>query len=69
MFNVCLMMWSGPRIVEKGDERIGDVTEEDVFTDAVCEFSRSDSFKELEENVTNCTAKGTKNPGEFPFDK
>ncbi|KAG7547660.1 hypothetical protein ISN44_As12g028770 [Arabidopsis suecica] len=52
-----------PRVVEKAaDERIGDVSEEDVFTDAVCEFSRSDSFKE--ETATNFAAKGTENPGE-----
>ncbi|CAN6837966.1 unnamed protein product, partial [Brassica oleracea] len=48
-----------PRVVEKADdERIG---EEDVFADAVSEFSRSDSFKEKEETATNCIAK---NPGE-----
>ncbi|KAG7543009.1 hypothetical protein ISN45_Aa07g029420 [Arabidopsis thaliana x Arabidopsis arenosa] len=52
-----------PIVVEKAaDERIGDVSEEDVFTDAVCEFSRSDSFKE--ETATNFAAKGTENPGE-----
>lgn len=49
--------------MEKADERVGDVSEEDVFTDAVCEFSRSDSFKE--ETATNFAAKGTENPGEF----
>ncbi|CAL9225283.1 unnamed protein product [Arabidopsis halleri] len=55
--NIC------PIVVEKAaDERIGDVSEEDVFTDAVCEFSRSDSFKE--ETATNFAAKGTENPGE-----
>ncbi|CAH8276746.1 unnamed protein product [Arabidopsis lyrata] len=52
----------GPIVVEKADERVGDVSEEDVFTDAVCEFSRSDSFKE--ETATNFAAKGTENPGE-----
>ncbi|KAF8119106.1 hypothetical protein N665_0001s0156 [Sinapis alba] len=47
------------RVVDKGDERI---REEDVFADAVSEFSRSDSFKEKEETATtNCMAK---NPGE-----
>ncbi|VVB01204.1 unnamed protein product [Arabis nemorensis] len=52
-----------PRIVvEKADERIGDISEEDVFADAVCEFSRSDSFKEKEETATNCVAMSTKNP-------
>ncbi|XP_010450089.1 PREDICTED: uncharacterized protein LOC104732251 [Camelina sativa] len=53
-----------PRVVGKGDERIGDVSEEDVFTDAVCEFSRSDSFKD--DTATNCAAKVTENPGEAP---
>ncbi|XP_010435178.1 PREDICTED: uncharacterized protein LOC104719033 [Camelina sativa] len=53
-----------PRVVGKGDERIGDVSEEDVFTDAVCEFSRSDSFKE--DTATNFAAKVTQNPGETP---
>ncbi|KAG7620401.1 hypothetical protein ISN44_As04g014110 [Arabidopsis suecica] len=54
---------SAPTVVEKAaNERIGDVSEEDVFTDAVCEFSRSDSFKE--ETATNFPAKGTENPGE-----
>ncbi|CAN7057942.1 unnamed protein product, partial [Brassica rapa subsp. trilocularis] len=48
----------GPRVAEKADEKIG---EEDVFADAVSEFSRSDSFKEKEETATNCIAK---NPGE-----
>ncbi|KFK25472.1 hypothetical protein AALP_AA8G118800 [Arabis alpina] len=46
-------------VVEKGDERIGDTSEEDVFADAVCEFSRSDSFKEKDETAT---IKSTKNP-------
>ncbi|KAL1198198.1 hypothetical protein V5N11_026275 [Cardamine amara subsp. amara] len=56
-----------PRVVEKADERIGDVSEEDVFTDAVCEFSSgvvSDSFKEKEETATNYVTKSTKNLGE-----
>uniref|UniRef100_A0A1J3JAU5 Uncharacterized protein n=1 Tax=Noccaea caerulescens TaxID=107243 RepID=A0A1J3JAU5_NOCCA len=53
-----------PRTVEKGDERIGIIPEEDVFADAACEFSRSDSFKEKEETATNCGAESTKNPGE-----
>jgi len=58
---------SAPTVVEKAaDERIGDVSEEDVFTDAVCEFSRSDSFKE--ETATNFLAKGTENPSELPSD-
>ncbi|EOA16052.1 hypothetical protein CARUB_v10004183mg [Capsella rubella] len=52
------------RVVEKGDERIGDVSEEDVFTDAVCEFSRSDSLKE--EIATNYAAKGNEIPGVTP---
>ena len=60
MLYVCVMSL-GPRVVEKADERIG---EEDVFADAVSEFSRSDSFKEKEETATNCIAK---NPGEFTF--
>lgn len=51
--------------MEKADERIGDISEEDVFADAVCEFSRSDSFKEKEETATNCAAMSTKNPGEL----
>lgn len=59
--------------MEKADERIGDISEEDVFADAVCEFSCSvvaDSLKEKEETATNCATKSTKNPGEFnPFDK
>ncbi|CAA7028027.1 unnamed protein product [Microthlaspi erraticum] len=42
-----------PRTVEKADERIGDIHEEDVFADAACEFSRSDSFKEKEESTKN----------------
>lgn len=56
--------------MEKADERIGDVSEEDVFTDAVCEFSSnvvSDSFKEKEESATNCAVKSTENPGETLF--
>lgn len=62
MFYLCVMSLGIPRVVEKADdERIG---EEDVFADAVSEFSRSDSFKEKEETATNCIAK---NPGEFTF--
>lgn len=60
MLYVCVMSL-GPRVAEKADEKIG---EEDVFADAVSEFSRSDSFKEKEETATNCIAK---NPGEFTF--
>lgn len=51
--------------MEKADERIGDMPEEDVFADAACEFSRSDSFKEKEATATNCAAESTKNHGEF----
>ncbi|CAH2079263.1 unnamed protein product [Thlaspi arvense] len=54
-------------VVAKADERIGDIVEEDVFADAVCEFSSSvvsDSFKEKEETATNRAAESTKNPGD-----
>ncbi|ESQ56078.1 hypothetical protein EUTSA_v10024466mg [Eutrema salsugineum] len=53
-----------PRVVEKANEKIGDISEEDVFADAVSEFSRSDSFKVKEETATNCPVKSTKNPGD-----
>lgn len=68
MLNVCLMSGSGPRVV---DERIGDrISEEDVFADAVCEFSSSvvsDSVKEKEEEETpaNGMAKSATDLGEF----
>lgn len=67
MLNVCLMSGSGPRVV---DERIGDIiSEEDVFADAVCEFSSSlvsDSVKEKEEETAaNGMAKSATDLGEF----
>ncbi|CAN8324423.1 unnamed protein product [Cochlearia groenlandica] len=52
-----------PRIVE----RIGDISEEDVFADAICEFSSSlvvsDSFKGKEEATTNRAVESTENLG------
>ncbi|KAJ4866682.1 Pentatricopeptide repeat (PPR) superfamily protein [Raphanus sativus] len=53
-----------PRVV---DERIGDVSEEDVFADAVCEFSSSlvsDSIKGKEETEANGMAKNATDLGE-----
>lgn len=70
MYVVCVfvvMTRSGPRVV---DERIGDVSEEDVFADAVCEFSSSlvsDSIKGKEETEANGMAKNATDLGEFTF--
>ncbi|KAL0698630.1 hypothetical protein Bca4012_054752 [Brassica carinata] len=47
------------------DERIGDISEEDVFADAVCEFSSSLSIKEKEEETAaNGMAKSATDLGE-----
>lgn len=52
------------------DERIGDISEEDVFADAVCEFSSSlvsDSFKEKKETAADGMSKSATDLGEFTF--